>query len=143
MGAEEFTIAAYYKHLAEHKVMASRCTKCNSLFLPPRPICSHCQAQQMAWAELEGEGKILGFTSISIPPSAMTAKGYGRNNPYLSALVEFKEGPFITGRIDGADANNAEQSLQVGMPVQAGFLEEGEGEEKQASLVFRPKVIRT
>ena len=147
MGAEEFNVAAYHKSLAEHKLMASRCTQCNTLFLPPRPICSHCQNQEMTWAELQGEGKIIGFSSIAITSNAMAGKGFGRNNPHMSALVELKEGPSIAARLEGVDPKNPEESVRVGMPVQADFLMEetvrvglrGRASGRQVTLVFRPK----
>ena len=147
MAAEEFTIVSYHKALGERKILASRCTKCSALYLPPRSICSHCHAQEMAWEELEGEGKILGFSAVAITPSSMAYRYYGRTNPYLTALVELKEGPSITARIEGADAKNPEKSVHVGMPVQADFLAEesvrvglrGKPTGKQVTLVFRPK----
>ena len=147
MSENEFTIAAYRKALVDHKILACRCNRCNALYLPPRPICSNCHVQDMSWQELGGEGKILGFSSVAIPPSAMAYRYYGRTNPYLTALVELSEGPSIPARIEGADPKNPEISVQVGMPVQADFLEEesvrvglrGKPTGRQVTLIFRPK----
>jgi uncharacterized OB-fold protein len=132
------SIATYTKKLLEHKVVASRCTKCDALFLPPRPICSRCRSQDMALSELSGEGTLLGFTSIAIAPSGMVARGYGRNKPYLSGVISLKEGACVAARIEGTDAAAPEKSLKVGMTVKADFLDEGEGDQKKATLVFRP-----
>ena len=145
--ADEFNLANYHKALRERKLMACRCTQCNALFVPPRAICSNCHAQAMKWEQLHGEGKVLGFTSIAITPTAMVGKGYGRNNPFVTALIELKEGPSITARMEGVDTRNLEKSIQVGMPVQAEFVPEetvrtglrGRASGRQVSLVFRPK----
>ncbi len=146
-GADEFNIAAYHKALKERKLSASRCTQCNAVFLPPRAICSHCHAQAMTWIQLQGEGKVLGFTSIAITPTSMAYRGYGRTNPFVTALVELKEGPCISARLEGVDFRNLEKSVKVGMPVQADFLPEdtarvglrGRASGRQVTLVFRPK----
>ncbi|MSQ40235.1 MAG: hypothetical protein EXR55_00930 [Dehalococcoidia bacterium] len=146
-GADEFNIAAYHKALKERKIAASSCTRCNAVFLPPRVICSHCHAQAMTWMQLEGEGKVLGFTSIAITPTSMTYRGYGRTNPSVTALVELKEGPCISARLEGVDSRDLEKSVKVGMSVQADFLSEdtarmglrGRASGRQVTLVFRPK----
>lgn len=146
-GPDEFNLASYHKALRDHKLMASRCTQCNALFVPPRAICSNCHAQAMKWEQLQGEGKVLGFTAIAITPTAMVGKGFGRANPFVTALIELKEGPSITARLEGVDTRSVEKNVRVGMPVQAEFvLEEtvrvgirGRASGRQVSLVFRPK----
>ncbi|MFQ5933440.1 MAG: Zn-ribbon domain-containing OB-fold protein, partial [Dehalococcoidia bacterium] len=68
MGADEFSIASYNSYLAEHKLMASKCDLCESLSLPPRAVCPQCHGREISWRPLQGEGKVLGFTSIAIVP---------------------------------------------------------------------------
>ena len=138
MGSEEFTIAGYNKYLAEHKLMASRCERCQILFLPPRPVCPQCHNREMSWQQLNGDGRVLGFTSIAIVPTTMTARGFGRDNPYMTAVVQMEEGPALAGMLQGVDAKDPE-STKVGMPVVADYMEEGEGDAKQVTLVFRPR----
>ena len=67
----------------------------------------------------------------------MAAKGYGRDKPYLSAVVQTEEGPGITAMLEGFDAADP-GAVSIGMPVMAAFKEEGEGEEAKKSLVFEP-----
>ena len=139
MGAGNFSVAAYQEHVSQRKLMASRCGHCQALYLPPKPICSACHTQDMAWQELKGEGTIIGFTSIAIVPTAMAAKGFGRDKPYLTAIVSLAEGPTITARVEVSDSENLERSVEVGTPVRAYFPEETVGEEKSVTLVFRPR----
>ncbi len=137
MGAEEFSIAAYNRYLAEGKLMASLCHRCQVLFLPPRPLCPQCHCREMGWEELKGRGKVLGFTSIAIVPTAMAARGYGRDNPYVTAVVQMEEGPSVTALLEGVDPR-APESTWVGMPVVAEFKKGGQGEERKVTLVFKP-----
>ncbi|MDP6403052.1 MAG: OB-fold domain-containing protein [SAR202 cluster bacterium] len=138
MADQAFTIAAYRKNVAERKIMASRCNLCDALHLPPRPICTNCHGRDLAWEELGGAGTILGFTSITISPTAMAAKGYGRDKPYLTAIVALDEGPSTTARIEVDSTEDLEKSIHVGMAVRADFVEETEGEDMKVTLVFRP-----
>ena len=134
----EFTAAAYSRHLSERKIMGSRCGECGELHLPPRPICSGCRSRSMSWAELSGKGKVIGLTSVAIAPSAMVERGFGRDNPYVTAFVALDDGPTVAARIEGVDANDLPGSVSMGMSVVADFLEETVDEEKRATLVFRP-----
>ena len=135
MGSEQFTVDAYRQHVADQKLIASKCTDCGALYLPPRPICPVCQTQNMTWAELQGDGTVAGVTSIAIVPAAMAAKGFGRDNPYVTAIVNLKEGPSVTARIEMGGTSDA---AHVGMAVRADFLEEAGGDDKVVTLVFRP-----
>ena len=92
----------------------------------------------MSWAELSGKGKVIGMTSVAIAPSAMVERGFGRDNPYVTAIVSLDDGPSIAARIEGVDANDLPGSVSIGMAVVADFLEETVDEEKRATLVFRP-----
>ena len=89
----------------------------------------------MEWSELAGEGKVVGLTSIAIVPAAMAAKGFGRDRPYLTGVVALREGPSLAARLAVADG----AGLEVGAPVRADFVEEGEGEDHSVTLVFRPE----
>ena len=132
MAEADFTVASYEGHLQERKLMASRCGDCDGLYLPPRPICPACHTRNMAWAELGGEGTVVGFTSITIVPTAMAARGFGRDRPYLTGLVALKDGPNVATRIEAT-----EDAVSVGTPVRADFLEESDGDRKRVTLVFR------
>ena len=138
MGLENFSISSFQQYLRERRLMGSRCNDCGALYLPPRPICPACQTRKMSWAELGGKGTVIGFTSIAIVPADMAARGFGCDNPYVTAVVAMEEGTAITARIDLAGAADDERSVHVGMAMRADFQEEAFGEEKGVTLVFRP-----
>ena len=131
----EFTSASFYKYLAERKLMASRCKQCGSLHLPPKPLCSDCGSNEMAWAELKGRGKLAAFTAISVGPSFMQKKGHDRNNPYTAGIVVLEEGPRISARILGGNAKEPEK-IEIGAPAEIDFTDDG-GESGKPILAFK------
>ena len=134
----ELTVAGYMQGLSEHRIAASRCGGCGGVYVPPRPICPACGPSDMTVAELSGRGRVVGITSITIVPSAMAAKGYGRKRPYVTGVIALDEGPGLTARIELSEDDGLQIEDRVGMPVVADFEDEGEGDERRVTLVFRP-----
>jgi uncharacterized OB-fold protein len=132
-----FTHASFQQHLSAHRLMGSRCAACGAMHLPPRAICPACRSAQMTWVEFSGRGRLAGFTSVFIPPTAMAQAGYGRENPYLSGVVELEEGPKISARLLGLDAAHPE-GISIGQPLVVDFIDQGDGEKRSTVLAFRP-----
>ncbi len=137
-----FTNSAFEKHLAEHRLMGSRCEACGELFAPPRPICTACGSEKMEWIPLSGEGSLVAYTIITIGPKAMIAAGYNRENPYCSGIVRLAEGPMVSAQIVGVDPKKP-TSITVGAPLKVAFIERNgaaPGGEPQAKtvLAFEP-----
>lgn len=122
----EFNSASFYQFLAEKKLMASKCRKCQALYLPPHPMCTKCYGSDMEWVEMKGNGKLAAFTAVSVGPSCTIEEGYSRDNPYLVGIVQLDEGPRMSGRIRGLDPKRPE-SVKVGTPLTVEFLEQEEG----------------
>lgn len=120
-----FTAAAYYQYINENKLMAARCSQCKATYLPPRAICPKCHGDQLEWVELQGGGRLAAFTSIFIAPSYMIAQGFGRENPYVTGIVELAEGVKISARLLGMDAQDP-ASIQIGTALNVAFIQEGE-----------------
>lgn len=118
--------------------MGSRCKKCDTLYVPPRPICLSCTSWDMEWAQVTGKGKLSAFTCIAIGPSFMRAEGYDRNNPYCSGVVELAEGARVDARIEGVAPNHPEK-IEVGMKMTVKFLHRGEGDNLKSYLAFEPE----
>jgi uncharacterized OB-fold protein len=134
IAAAPFTVASFDQFLRQNKLMASRCTRCRALHLPPRAICPECHGDQLEWVEASGKGKLVAFTIIYVGPSAMIAEGFDRKNPYCSGIVQLDEGVRISARITGVDAQHPD-SIRIGMPLSAEFLDHGE--ERGTQLAFR------
>jgi hypothetical protein len=135
MGEREFTSASFYQFLDEHKLMGSRCRSCGALYLPPRPLCPDCHAEEAEWVEMGGRGSLLAFTTIHIAPTAMIAAGYGKDNPYCTGIVRLDEGPAISAQIIGVDARQPAQ-IAIGTPLKVAFVERGEGDKRRTYLAF-------
>jgi uncharacterized OB-fold protein len=136
MSEETFTSAAFQRFLEEHKLMACHCRACGTVHLPPRPICTDCHGEEIEWIETCGQGTLRAFTAVHVAPTAMVEAGHGRDNPYCVGIVQLEEGPSISAQIVGVDAARPE-NIAIGQPVQAVFVERGEGEERRTCLVFQ------
>ena len=120
-----FSDISFESYLNEEKLMGSRCSQCQALYVPPRPICTACRASEMRWEKVSGKGRLAAFTCISIAPPSMIAEGYNRHNPYISGVVELKEGARVDARIEGVDPRKPDE-IQIGMPLKAVFLKRGD-----------------
>jgi uncharacterized protein len=129
---EPFTSHTFNQFLAQKKLMAARCTRCGALHLPPRTICPACRAAEMEWVETSGRGRLAAFTAVGIGPAFMSEQGFGRDNPYLSGIVELDEGVKVSARLLGQDAKNP-ASIRIGTPMEVDFIESGE----KVYLAFR------
>jgi uncharacterized OB-fold protein len=130
----ETTMKNYHTLLKEHKLCAAACTTCNTLMLPPRPVCSNCGSTGTVWKSLSGKGKLRSFTVIHI-----AGEIYAEDAPYVVAIVGLEEGPSITGRLVGVDPLKPEK-IHVGDPVKADFTEQLSFTSKESitKLIFRP-----
>jgi hypothetical protein len=132
---EPFHSATFYRFLADHKLMASRCAECGKLHVPPRALCPSCHGENMEWVQMSGKGTLVAFTTIHIAPTAMIEAGYGRDNPYCTGIVQLQEGPAISAQILGVDARTP-QDITIGSPAQVAFVERGQGDGSQTCLAF-------
>jgi uncharacterized protein len=132
---QAFTSSSFHQFLGEGRLMGSRCRSCGALHLPPRALCPTCHGDEMDWAEMASQGRLLAFTSIYIAPTAMIEAGFGRTNPYCTGIVQLEDGPAISAQILGVDPARPE-GIEVGMPVRAAFVRRGEGEAARTYLAF-------
>ena len=137
MEDREHNGASFYAFLTEGKLMGSRCGSCRALYVPPRQLCPACYGSNMAWEEMGGTGKLIGFTTVHIGTSEMIAAGYDRTNPYCTGIVRLTEGPAISGQIVGVDAARPD-SIAVGTLLRASFVERGAGDGAGRFLAFEP-----
>jgi hypothetical protein len=134
--SDEFTSTAHYLALGERKLIGSRCKACGKLYFPARPMCPECHGEEMEAVELSGKGKLAAYSVIYIAPTAMIQAGYDRKNPYCAAVINLEEGPSICAQLVGVDMAHPE-SIKIGTPVNATFLDRGEAEAKKTFLGFQ------
>lgn len=97
----KITVKQYLAALRENKLLGLKCHECGFVTAPPRLACRRCGSWDNEPVELSGCGKIVSFTSISIPPESHRGKA-----PYLVVMVELDEGSWIMGNVRGPDPAN-------------------------------------
>src|SRR4030043_827303 len=58
----------FVDELAAGKFMATVCKKCGKKYYPPLADCSNCMQSDMEWKQIGGEGTLVTFTKIHVPP---------------------------------------------------------------------------
>lgn len=94
----KISVEKYLSALGENRLLGLKCRSCGFITVPPRPVCRQCTGQDAEVVELSGKGKVMTFTSVHIPPENRRGK-----TPYLVALIELDEGPWIMGNLEGCD----------------------------------------
>lgn len=138
MTERPFTRASFNEFLAEGRLMGSRCQSCGRVYVPPRPLCPGCHGEEMAWTEMEGRGELVAFATVHIGPKIMIEQGYDRKNPYCTGIVELVEGPRVSARIGGVDAQHPE-AIDIGTAVGFQPPDRVEVEEGHGFVAFRPE----
>jgi uncharacterized OB-fold protein/acyl dehydratase len=92
----------------EGRVMIQRCSDCQALRHPPRPMCGECQS--MAWDAIESslEGEVLSYTEMHHP----RIPGY--QYPLVCAVIRLAEGTNLVSNVVGCDPTE----VHIGMKVQ-------------------------
>jgi uncharacterized OB-fold protein len=98
-------------------------------------MCPACYGEEMEWAEMSGEGKLVAFTTVHIAPTIMIEAGYDRKNPYCTGIVQLTEGPAVSAQILGVDPIRP-QEIEIGTPLRVAFVRRGEGEMERTYLAF-------
>jgi 3-oxoacyl-[acyl-carrier protein] reductase len=96
------------KALREGKLEGTRCTKCSTLYYPPRANCKECLTDEFIKpAEFSGEGKILSFSEVHVAPA-----GFEQFAPYCTAVVNLTEGGRVVAWVD-----DMTEPLEIGEDV--------------------------
>lgn len=107
-----FTIEQFYKYLADGKLMAGKCQKCEKIHLPPRPICDNCYNQTFQWLPVTGKGRLVTYTVIHISPPQFQSLA-----PYAVGIVQLEGGLKLPGMISGVSTD----ALKIGLELAIDF----------------------
>lgn len=98
----------FLEALREGKLEGTKCSKCSTLYYPPRANCKECLTDEFIEpAEFSGEGKVLSFSEVHVPPA-----GFERFAPYTVTVVDLKEGGRVVAWID-----DVTEPLEIGEDV--------------------------
>ncbi|MFX1366472.1 MAG: Zn-ribbon domain-containing OB-fold protein [Promethearchaeota archaeon] len=134
----DFTIKSYIDYLTEKKLMGSKCKECGEIYVPVRKLCNKCNKANMEWTEMSGNGEIAAFTSITVGTPFFVEKGYNRNKPYCFSVIKLDEGPMVSGQLIKVNESKPE-TINIGMPVKATFIETDIKGETRVDLGFEPR----
>jgi len=102
-------VADFVKYLEEGKIMATRCSRCEKLYFPPRADCPDDLSTEMTWQELSGKCKLLTYTTAHFAPT-----GFQDDLPYTIALAQCEEGVKVYALVS-KDVN--EDEIHIGMDL--------------------------
>ncbi len=124
------TGSQFLTQLRDHgKIFGTRCSKCNTVYLPPRKHCGRCFIHIHEWVELGLQGTLVSYTVVHYGSSVMPM-----------------EPPFAYGIVllDGASTGLVHllgevdfESIKTGMRVEAVLKEERIGDIMDIKY-FRP-----
>lgn len=104
----------FYEGLKQGKLLGLKCNNCGGWTCPPKINCSQCTGMDLEVKELSGKGEIKTFTVIRVAPEGMETEA-----PYIVAMAEMEEGPWLTGNIIGVDPEKVNMDI-IGSKVKVG-----------------------
>lgn len=84
----------FWRALQEGRLETTRCTDCERLTFPPKPLCPHCWSKNIFWTTLGGRGRLYSQTVIHAAPAAFRSEV-----PYRVGIVDLDERLRIATRI--------------------------------------------
>jgi uncharacterized OB-fold protein len=96
---------------SRYNLVGFKCNSCGRSYFPRRAICPVCHRKSVGNMEeikLKGMGKIFSLTEVHDSLEELALQ-----KPYVVAMVEFDEGPKLTGQVIDCEACD----LQIGTPV--------------------------
>ncbi len=104
MGAYPLTFEEFKQGLAEGQLLGLKCVECGEGIVPPSAVCTACGSSRLERAAFAKKGKIRTFTVIRVGPQGFDA-------PYVVALVELDDGPWVLGNVVGIDPERTGMQL--------------------------------
>ena len=96
----------------EGKIVAQRCSGCQRLRHPPRPMCPWCHSLQFEITDLSGRGSVYSYSILHHPQNP--AFEY----PVIAVLIELEEGVRILSNLIDVEP----EEVRIGMNVTVDFL---------------------
>ena len=108
----KLTYEKYAEGLKQGKLLGLKCNDCGAYTAPPKKVCMECSSENLEVVELSGKGKLQTFTVLRVCPE-------GFEPPYIVAIAETDEGPWLTGNLIDVDPDKATMEL-IGQKVKIG-----------------------
>ena len=102
----KLTFKDYNENLKQGRLSGLKCSGCGEVSAQPRIICAKCGGNALETIELKGSGAIQTFTV-----NYVAAEGREPEAPYIVAIVELDEGPWVMGNISGLKPEEATMDI--------------------------------
>ena len=99
----------------QRRLAIQRCNDCAYYNHPPRPACDKCQATNLAFEDVSGNGTVWTFTVMH----QKSVAGFEEAVPYVTALVELDEQPMLLLVTNLPSV--APEDVSIGMRVRVTF----------------------
>lgn len=119
-------VKAYEDAIDQNRIVGSICTDCQTIAVPPRPICRKCDSDKIDITTIDAKGKLVTWTVIHIAPPTHLDRV-----PYILGIVEFEIGERLIGIVELPE----EMEPQFGMELIADFEE---GQQGASRLRWKP-----
>jgi uncharacterized OB-fold protein len=110
------------------RLLASRCTKCNLNYLPPRIYCERCMSKLEEYLEIQNTGMVETFTQCY-----QDADGKNLQEPVTVALVRFP-------KAHGGIVHKAKGQVSIGDKVRVVFKEKSKRTGSILDIVYFEKL---
>ncbi|MDH3581638.1 MAG: OB-fold domain-containing protein [Hyphomicrobiales bacterium] len=109
----------FFDGLNRGQLMIQFCRNCEQYNISGHHFCPCCFAQTQ-WRPSEGLGKVVSYSIVHL----CTHTGFKSELPFAVAEVALREGPSLSLRVIGEDANN----IRIGQELKVEILDDGRNE---------------
>lgn len=115
--------SAYWAAAREGRLLVQTCADCGEARFPPRPMCPHCQSEEVAWRQDNGAATIWSF-AVPNPP---LLPAFEAMLPYVTVIAALESDPLLriagmaVRAVDGESSGITGADVSIGQRVQIGF----------------------
>jgi uncharacterized OB-fold protein len=135
MKSYPLSYATFLEYSKADNLVGLKCLDCSAYIIPPNAVCPDCGSYTLAEHSFSKKGTLRTFTIIRVGPTDFQV-------PYIVALVELMEGPWVMGNLVEFDPEMADIAL-IGKEVSIGCRlianEDGEGPDEGVAFTFTLK----
>ena len=132
MTAHPLPYQKFLERIKTGELPGLKCRDCSEKIIPPNAVCPGCGSSKLEPHSFSKKGTLRTFTIIRVGPT-------GFQVPYIVALAELEEGPWVMGNVVDFDPAKADMAL-IGQPVSVGYRlidnEAGEGPDEGVAFTF-------
>lgn len=105
----------FWEAAKRHELWLQKCHDCGLHYFYPRSLCPGCWSPSVSWEKVSGRGTVYTY-AINYRPGA---PGFVEECPYVTAIVELREGPRLLTNLVGIAPDP--QKIRIGMEVEVIF----------------------